>query len=84
MRASPEDVVHIGKQDHGSCRPLCRAKKELNFNQEIWQKGYNEERIKDASDYARPKGDGLSGCPLFFPSPFFSVPLSSRIFELCK
>jgi putative transposase len=30
-----------------------RAKKELNFNGEIWQKGYNERRIKDAGEYAR-------------------------------
>jgi putative transposase len=28
-----------------------RAKKDLNFNGEIWQKGYNEQRIKDALDY---------------------------------
>ena len=28
-----------------------RAKKEANFNGEIWQKGYNEQRIKDAHDY---------------------------------
>ncbi|HUJ32433.1 MAG TPA: transposase [Candidatus Acidoferrum sp.] len=30
-----------------------RAKKELNFNGEIWQKGYNERRIQDADDYAK-------------------------------
>ena len=31
-----------------------RAKKELNFNREIWQqKGSQEHRIKDAEDYAR-------------------------------
>jgi putative transposase len=30
-----------------------RAKKELNFNGEIWQKGYNERRIKDAEKYAQ-------------------------------
>jgi putative transposase len=29
-----------------------RAKKDLNFNGEIWQKGYNEQRIKHANDYA--------------------------------
>jgi len=29
-----------------------RAKKVLNFNGEIWQKGYNEQRIKHAHDYA--------------------------------
>ena len=28
-----------------------RAKKELNFNREIWEKGYNEHRIRDAADY---------------------------------
>ena len=28
-----------------------RAKKDANFNGEIWQKGYNEQRIKDANDY---------------------------------
>ena len=28
-----------------------RAKKEENFNGEIWQKGHNEQRIKDAHDY---------------------------------
>jgi putative transposase len=30
-----------------------RAKNERNFNREIWQKGYNERRIKDADDYAQ-------------------------------
>jgi putative transposase len=30
-----------------------RAKKELNFNREIWEKGYNEHRIADAADYAQ-------------------------------
>jgi hypothetical protein len=30
-----------------------RAKKEMNFNGEIWQKGYNEQRIKDADQYAK-------------------------------
>ena len=28
-----------------------RAKKEMNFNGEIWQKGYNEQRIKHPHDY---------------------------------
>jgi putative transposase len=28
-----------------------RAKKELGFAGEIWQAGYNEHRVKDASDY---------------------------------
>ena len=28
-----------------------RAKKDLNLIGEIWQKGYNEQRIKDARDY---------------------------------
>jgi putative transposase len=28
-----------------------RAKKELGFAGEIWQEGYNEHRVKDASDY---------------------------------
>jgi putative transposase len=30
-----------------------RAKKELNFNGEIWQKSFNEHRIRDAEEYAR-------------------------------
>src|ERR1700758_1670208 len=30
-----------------------RAKKEQLFNGEIWQKGYNETRIKDAGEYAQ-------------------------------
>jgi putative transposase len=30
-----------------------RAKKEMNFNHEIWQKGYNEHRIRDANEYAQ-------------------------------
>jgi putative transposase len=30
-----------------------RAKKELNYNHEIWQKGYNEHRIRDAAEYAQ-------------------------------
>jgi putative transposase len=30
-----------------------RARKEMNFNGEIWQKSYTERRIKDASEYAR-------------------------------
>jgi putative transposase len=30
-----------------------RAKKELQFNREIWQKGYNEHRIQDAAEYAQ-------------------------------
>jgi len=30
-----------------------RAKKELNFNGEIWQKGYNEHAVTDADEYAR-------------------------------
>ena len=30
-----------------------RAKKELNVHGEIWQKGYNEHRIKDAGEYAQ-------------------------------
>ena len=29
-----------------------RAKREMNLNREIWQKGYNEHRIKDADEYA--------------------------------
>jgi putative transposase len=28
-----------------------RAKKEMHFNGEIWQKGYNEQRIKHIDDY---------------------------------
>jgi len=30
-----------------------RAKKELNFNREIWQKGNKEHRIRDTRDYAK-------------------------------
>ena len=30
-----------------------RAKKEMIFPGEIWQKGYNEHRIQGASDYAQ-------------------------------
>ena len=30
-----------------------RAKRELSYNREVWQKGYNEHRIKDADDYAQ-------------------------------
>jgi len=30
-----------------------RAKKELNFNREIWQKGNKEHRITDTGDYAK-------------------------------
>ena len=30
-----------------------RAKKELNFNREVWQKGSNEHRIRDANEYAQ-------------------------------
>jgi putative transposase len=30
-----------------------RAKKELKFNREIWPKGSNDHRIKDAADYAQ-------------------------------
>src|ERR1700676_4184953 len=29
-----------------------RAKKEMNFPGEIWQKSYNEHRIRDANEYA--------------------------------
>ncbi len=29
-----------------------RAKKELGSNMEIWQKGFSDHRIRDASDYA--------------------------------
>src|SRR5438270_8111886 len=28
-----------------------RAKRELNFNRDVWQKGYNEHRIKEALEY---------------------------------
>src|SRR5271157_1371894 len=28
-----------------------RAKKELNSNMEIWQKGFQDQRIRDAADY---------------------------------
>ena len=30
-----------------------RAKKEMSFHGEIWQKGYDEHRIRDAGAYAR-------------------------------
>jgi putative transposase len=30
-----------------------RAAKEKNLNHEIWQKGYNEHRIRDADEYAQ-------------------------------
>lgn len=30
-----------------------RAKRELGFNGEIWQAGYNEHRVKDAVEYAQ-------------------------------
>lgn len=30
-----------------------RARKEMNFNFEVWQKGYNEHRIRDANEYAQ-------------------------------
>ena len=30
-----------------------RAKREMIFNGEIWQKSYNEHRIRDASEYAK-------------------------------
>jgi putative transposase len=30
-----------------------RAAKERDFNHEIWQKGYNEHRIRDATEYAQ-------------------------------
>ena len=30
-----------------------RAKRELNVNGEIWQKGFNERRVGDAEEYAR-------------------------------
>jgi putative transposase len=30
-----------------------RAKRELNFNREVWEKGKNEHRIRDAVEYAR-------------------------------
>jgi putative transposase len=30
-----------------------RAAKEKNLNHEIWQKGYNEHRIRDAAEYAQ-------------------------------
>jgi putative transposase len=30
-----------------------RAKREQNFNRELWEKGNNEHRIRDAVEYAR-------------------------------
>jgi REP-associated tyrosine transposase len=30
-----------------------RAGKELGFRAQVWQKGFNEHRIRDAADYAR-------------------------------
>jgi len=29
-----------------------RAKRELSYKREVWQKGYNEHRMEDADDYA--------------------------------
>ena len=52
-----------------------RAKKEMNFNGEIWQKGYNEHRIRDADEYAKhveyvwmnPVKAGLAERPAEYP-----------------
>lgn len=52
-----------------------RAKREMNFNGEIWEKGYKEQRIKDARDYAEkaayigmnPVKAGYVECPEQFP-----------------
>ena len=30
-----------------------RAKRELSYNREVWQKGSNDHRIRDADDYAK-------------------------------
>ncbi len=30
-----------------------RVKKELGSNLEVWERGYTEHRVKDATDYAR-------------------------------
>ena len=48
-----------------------RAKRELGFTGEIWQAGYNEHRVKDASDYQQhvryihenPVRAGICGSP---------------------
>jgi putative transposase len=48
-----------------------RAKKELGFAGEVWQAGYNEHRVKDASDYQQhlryihenPVRAGMCGSP---------------------
>jgi putative transposase len=34
-----------------------RAKREQNFNRELWEKGNNEHRIRDAVEYARYVND---------------------------
>jgi hypothetical protein len=54
-RSSNPDAILAGptRESHPvhQRRIFLRAKKEANFNGEIWQKGYNEQRIKDAHDY---------------------------------
>ena len=62
-----------------------RAKKELNFNREIWQKGYNEHRIRDAPEYEQhveyiwmnPVNAGLAKRPEEFP--YSSARLRSEV-----
>ena len=52
-----------------------RAKKELGSNMEVWQKGFQDHRIRDANDYAlhvsyihnNPVKERLCGAPEEFP-----------------
>ncbi|MBZ5665437.1 MAG: transposase [Acidobacteriia bacterium] len=46
-QASLEKAVQFIKGDFS-----YRAKKELGSNMEVWQKGFQDHRIRDASDYA--------------------------------
>jgi putative transposase len=46
--ASPERAVQFIKGGFS-----FRAKKELESNMEIWQKGFQDHRIRDAGDYAQ-------------------------------
>jgi len=35
------------------CFRFWSKKRELSYNREVWQKGYNDHRIRDADDYAK-------------------------------
>jgi len=60
-----------------------RAKKELGFNGEIWAAGFNEERIRSASQmhnvteyiHQNPVKRGLAATPEEFPYSSASVPM---------